>query len=440
MKTYNKKLNTGLLKSLQRSQLKTFLNSLSAREASWLLSYWDLWARADQLPPSSQDWTIWLILGGRGAGKTRAGAEWVRRCARQKDVRIALIGETYNAARAVMVEGASGILSISPDKERPVFLPSKRQLFWQSGAVAELFSASNPEALRGPQFHFAWSDELCKWQYAEDTWDMLQFALRLGEAPRQMVTTTPRPTKLLKKIMRSKQTAITRATTYANKDNLAPSFFNDIIKNYEGTRLGRQELDAELIEDNEAALWQRALIDSHRRARPSSLVRCVVAIDPPASAHRHSDACGIVAAGIDDNKHLYVLADYSRQGLSPSAWAKVALQAYRAHQADRVIAEVNQGGNMVEAVLRQLSPDVSFRAVRASYGKKHRAEPIAALYEQGRVHHCSLFQALEDQMCSWTGASYDASPDRLDALVWALTELAFGTSAHARLRNIGGGG
>ena len=419
-----------------QKRLKTFLSSLSRREAQWLLDYWALWARADQLPPKGEDWTLWLILGGRGAGKTRAGAEWVRGLAKQKNVRIALVGETYSATRAVMVEGASGILAVSPDEERPIFLPSKRELRWSSGAVAELFSASNPEALRGPQFHFAWSDELCKWHYAEETWDMLQFALRLGDAPRQVITTTPRPTALLKKLLRSPRTAITRATTYANRANLSPKFFEDIIKSYEGTRLGRQELEAELIEDNEEALWSREMIEAHRRLAPPALKSKVVAIDPPATSKRSSAACGIIAAGIDEADQLYILGDYSRQGLSPLEWARVALQAAQRHQADRVIAEVNQGGDMVEAVLRQLSPNVRFRAVRASYGKKARAEPIAALYEQGKVHHTGRFQALEDQMCSWTGASYDASPDRLDALVWALTELAFGTKANARLRKI----
>lgn len=434
-KPFKKALNKGLLKSLNPSQIKTFLSSLSRQEKQWLLDYWALWAREDQLPPEGA-WTIWLILGGRGAGKTRAGAEWVRGLAKLGEVRIALVGETYIAARAVMVEGASGILNISPNDERPIFLASRRQLRWKSGAVADLFSAANPEALRGPQFHFAWSDELCKWSYPQQTWDMLQFALRLGVFPRQVITTTPRPMKLLKKIMKSKQTILTRASTYANRDNLSQVFFDEIIKNYEGTRLGRQELDAELIEDNADALWTRAMIDKNRQSTPKNLTRKIVAIDPPATGNRNAAACGIIVAGISEDKQVYVLGDYSQHAASPVRWAKAALRAFKEHHADRMIAEVNQGGDMVEAVIRQLSPDVSFRAVRAIHGKRHRAEPVAALYEQGKVHHCDNFTALEDQLCSWGGSKNEPSPDRLDALVWAITELVFGASGQARLRGL----
>lgn len=426
-----------LLKSLSPAQQKQFLKSLTKKEAEYLYSYWQLWARADQLPPEFSEWTIWLILGGRGAGKTRAGSEWVRAQAAKGAVRIALIGETYMSVRSVMVEGASGILSVSPNTQRPVFNSSLRQLRWKSGAVAELFSANDPDALRGPQFHFAWSDELCKWQYAQKTWDMLQFTLRLGKKPCQVITTTPRPMKLLKAIMRSPDTTITKSSTYANRSNLSKNFFDKIIKNYEGTQLGRQELEAEIIEDSTDALWSRELVEDLRvRVAPENLVRIVVAIDPPATGNKNSAACGIVAAGIDENKHIYVLGDYSAQGLSPIQWAQKALGAFRAHNGDRMIAEVNQGGDMVEQVIRQLAPQISFRAVRAIHGKKHRAEPIAALYEQGRVHHCGNFKHLEDEMCGWTGQGNEASPDRLDALVWALTDLAFGTTSNARLRPI----
>ena len=417
--------------------MKKFVRSLNDEEARWLWDDWQVWARQDQLPPQDQKWAVWLILGGRGAGKTRAGAEWVRALASKAPYRIALIGETYLAARSVMVEGESGLLNIGEVSAQPTFYPSRRQLHWRSGAIAQLFSAEDPDALRGPQFHFAWCDELCKWRYAQQSWDMLQFALRLGKNPKQVITTTPRAMALLKQIMTSPQTITTRASSYANRAHLAASFFDQIIERYHGTRLGRQEISGELIEDDPDALWNRDMIEASRRAKPENLTRIVVAIDPPASHHHKSAECGIVIAGLGEDGDSYILGDYSQAGLSPNQWAQRALQACRHYHADRIVAEINQGGDMVEAVIRQKNPKASFKAVRASYGKRSRAEPIAALYEQNRVHHCASFERLEDQMCSWTGSCTQSSPDRLDAMVWALTDLMFGGAQPiARLRRI----
>ena len=440
-------LNKDWLASLTGQQRTTFLKSLNHEEAQWIMAYWPLWARPDQIAPEPplRNWTSWIILGGRGAGKTRAGAEWIRAAAAKNPktadnpLRIALVGETYLAARSVMVEGESGLLNIGRQDRRPVFQPSRRQLRWPSGAIAELFSAEDPEALRGPQFHLAWCDELCKWRYADETWNMLQFALRLGERPQQVITTTPRSMPLLKKLMASPDSVITRATTYANRDNLAPSFFDSIIRDYEGTRLGRQELDAELMEDDPDALWTRQMIERSRCDQaPQNLARVVIAIDPPVTGTKTSAECGIIAAGLsDDRKEAYVLADHSACGLSPVQWASRAVRAFRMHKADRIVAEVNQGGDMVETVIRQIAPQIPFRAVRASRGKRLRAEPVAALYEQGRIHHADALTQLEDQMCSFTGSGHEQSPDRLDALVWAITDLMLsGTSALARLRKL----
>ncbi len=402
-----------------------------------MLNNWPFWARQDQLPPAG-DWTIWLLLGGRGAGKTRAGAEWIRHIAQNSPRRIALIGETYQAARDVMVEGASGLLTITPDNEKPRFFSSRRRLEWPCGSVAELFSAEDPDALRGPQFHAAWGDEICKWRYDQKTWDMLQFALRLGAKPRQCITTTPRPTKLIKSILARSDCIAARASSHANRNNLSPVFFEAIVGRYENTRLGRQELNAELIEDEPNGLWNRAMIDFARLNSAPPLERTVIAIDPPASAGRSADECGIIAAGCSAEGHAYVLEDCSAAGLSPVQWAKRALAALRRHRASRLVAEINQGGNLVENVIRQIAPDAAFRAVRASKSKHMRAEPVAALYEQGRVHHIGNLPKLEDQMCAFDGEkSNGRSPDRMDALVWALTDLIINRRANqARLRQL----
>ena len=428
--------------------LRTFLADLPAALAEGLLGDWAVWARREQMPPRG-DWTTWLILGGRGAGKTRAGAEWVRGMvagrapfAGQPAGRIALVGETFADAREVMVEGVSGILAISPRRERPVWQPSRRRLEWANGAVAQLFSAADPESLRGPQFDAAWADELAKWPQAEATWDMLQFGLRLGDRPRQVVTTTPRSVPLLKQLMGDKRTKMTRMSTADNRGNLAPGFLKAVVDRYKGTRLGRQELDGELVEDRDDALWRRAQIHRDRVALKPEIVRVVVAVDPPATSHSKSDACGIVAVGLGTDGRAYVLADRTMYRASPQAWAERAVALYHALEADRLVVEVNQGGEMVAAVVAQVDPAVPVTPVRATRGKWLRAEPVAQLYEQGRVSHVGVLPELEDQMCNFVpaGTSEGASPDRIDALVWALTALMLTAEAKTsvpRVRRFG---
>jgi len=356
-------------------------------------------ARDEQKPPPG-DWRVWLLLAGRGFGKTRTGAELVRqRIAAHRARHVALVAPTAADARDVMVEGESGLLAIAPPWNRPEYEPSKRRLTWPNGAIATTYSADEPERLRGPQHDFAWCDELAAWRYPE-AWDMLMFGLRLGDDPRAVVTTTPRPTKLIKALLADPKVIVTRGTTYENKRNLPPAFLEQIVRRYEGTRLGRQELQAEILEDVPGALWGHGMIDAARVASVPELTRIVVAIDPAAGSGEHSDETGIVVAGKDAAGHGYVLADISGR-YAPTEWARAAIKAYRAHDADRVVAEVNNGGEMVEATIRVVDPNVAFTAVRAARGKVARAEPVAALYEQGRVHHLGAFAQLEDQMCGF---------------------------------------
>ena len=402
-------------------------------------------ARPDQLPPAS-DWTTWLMLGGRGAGKTSAGAEWVRTRvlgglgdSGARVERIALVGETIADVREVMVNGPSGLLSLDWGRgAQPTWIGSKRRLELPNGAVALAFSSEDPQSLRGPQFEIAWCDELAKWRYAEATWDMLQFGLRLGERPQQVVTTTPRPIPLVKRLLADPDTVTTRARTFDNRQNLAKAFMTKIVARYEGTRLGRQELDAELIEERTDALWHRAEIEACRVSVAPELRRIVVAVDPPASSGEGSDACGIVAAGLGPEGISYVLADATAERISPARWAKRAVDLFHRLEADRIVAEVNQGGEMVEAVIRQADETVPVETVRASRGKYLRAEPVAALYEQRRVRHVGALPALEDEMCDFAlgGLSSGRSPDRLDALVWALSALMLTKEGKPRVRGI----
>jgi phage terminase large subunit-like protein len=400
-------------------------------------------AHKHQLAPeranSGEDWTTWLILGGRGAGKTRAGAEWVRALAlTDAKAQIALIGETEHDAREVMVEGVSGLLAVHRHDERPQWIPTRRRLQWPGGAVAQVFSAEDPESLRGPQFSAAWCDELAKWRQADSTFDMLQFGLRLGERPRQVVTTTPRPIALLKRLMADPRTAVTHAGTRSNAYNLAPAFIDTVLSRYRGTKLGRQEIDGEIIEERDDALWTRARIEPCRIAEAPPCARIVVAVDPPASAKKGADACGIVAAGLGSDGTIYVLADDTVAGLSPQGWAMKAIALWRRHEADALVVEVNQGGDMVRAVIGEADRNVPVREVRAVRGKWLRAEPVAQLYEQGRVKHARTFPALEDEMCDFglDGLSSGRSPDRLDALVWAVTALTFGARGGPRVRGL----
>jgi phage terminase large subunit-like protein len=382
-------------------------------------------------------WTTWLLLGGRGAGKTRTGAEWVRALATgappfasRAHGRIALIGETWPDARDVMVDGESGILRTAPRSQRPDWIPSRKRLEWGNGAIEQVFSADDPDSLRGPQFDAAWCDELAKWRYAEACFDTLQFGLRLGPQPRQLITTTPRPLPLIKRLLSDPRTRVTRAATKANAEHLSPSFLDAVVGRYAGTRLGRQELDGELIEDRSDALWSRALIEACRVAQAPGLVRIVVAIDPPGSSKPGADACGLVAAGKSESGMYYVLEDASAAGLSPAAWAAKEVALYRRLHADTLVAEVNMGGELVRAVLRETDSSVPIREVHASRGKYLRAEPVAALYEQGKVKHVGALPQLEDEMCDFgiDGLSSGRSPDRLDALVWAITALMNGRS------------
>ena len=390
---------------------------------------WAAAARPSQLPPPG-DWRVWLFLAGRGAGKTRAGSEWVR--AQVTDHgrrRVALVGPTAADVRDVMVEGESGLLAVCDRYGvRPLYEPSKRRVTWPNGAIATTYSADEPDRLRGPQHDLALCDEVAAWRRPE-AWDMLMFGLRLGTDPRAAAMTTPRQVPLLRRILADPTTATTRGTTYDNRANLAPAFVEQIVARYEGTRLGRQELAGELLEDVEGALWTLARIDAARvppdHAVPP-LARIVVGVDPQAGYDdENGSETGVVVAGRDDRggrdrDHAYVLADASGN-LTPDGWARAAVRAYHAWRADRIVAEANQGGEMVRKVLRTVDPSVPITLVHASRGKLTRAEPVAAAYEQGRVHHVGGFGKLEDQMTTYVPGK--PSPDRMDAAVWALTDL-----------------
>ena len=425
-------------------QVEDFLGGLSDNALLALPWLFEFWALPHQLPPDG-DWKSWVILGGRGAGKTRAGSEWVRRMVEGPSAaapgrcrRVALVGETFDQAREVMVMGESGILACSPPDRRPVWEAGRRRLVWANGATATVYSAHEPEALRGPQFDAAWADELAKWKKAGDVWDMLQFALRLGEHPQQVVTTTPRNVEVLKRILGNASTVTSHAATEANRAWLAESFLAEVQARYGGTRLGRQELEGVLLDDIEGALWTTAGLEACRVDAAPKLDRIVVAVDPAVTGGKGSDECGIVVAGAvtggePRDWRAYVLEDATVRG-GPLDWARAAIAAMERHGAERLVAEVNQGGDLVESVIRQVDPLVPFRALRAGRGKGLRAEPVAALYEQGRVRHLRGLGALEDQMCRMTLAGFDGSgsPDRLDALVWAIHELMIEPAAHWR--------
>lgn len=398
------------------------IDDLSDEEALSLLYDWDFWAREGQLPPQT-DWQNWLLLAGRGYGKTRTGAEMVRKWVDEGVKRIALVAETPADARDIMIEGESGLLNIFPPWNEPHYESSKRRITWNSGAMATVYSGYKPDQLRGPQHEKAWADELASWRYPRETWDNLMFGMRLGENPQSVITTTPRPLSLLKELIEDEDTVVTRGTTYDNIQNLPEPFYKRIISKYEGTRLGRQELYAEILSDNPGALWNYEIIQ-HVKTHPS-LKRIVVAIDPEAENNPNSSETGIVAGGVGVDGYGYVLADKSVKA-SPNGWAQRAVDLYDRLSADRIVGEVNQGGEMVEAVIRSVDGggNISYNKVRASRGKKTRAEPVASLYEQGKVFHVGQFPELEDQLTTWEPGK--KSPDRLDALVWLITELMLG--------------
>ena len=418
-----------MLASLPVSERDRLLAALSDRTAAQLNYDWSFHARRDQLLPGTsdaaiqrKDWRYWLCLAGRGWGKTRVGSETVRQWSRDFPL-VNLIGATLDDARDIMIEGESGVLAVCPDGERPRY--RNRQLLWPNGARSLVFTADEPDRLRGKQHMKLWADELAAWRYSE-SWDQAMFGLRLGDNPQAVVTTTPKPVPALKALLKDPHTVITRASTYDNRANLADAFFDAIITKYEGTRLGRQELDAEMLEDVPGALWTRSLIDATRitsgDVRHNLLVRIVIAVDPAVSSNPDSDEHGIIVAALTPTGHVLIMEDLSLRG-SPGEWGHVVVAAYRSRRADKVVGEVNNGGDLVAANLYGIDPSIPFRAVRASRGKYIRAEPVAALYERGLVHHVGIFGALEDQMCGWTPQGTEKSPDRLDALVWAVTEL-----------------
>ena len=398
------------------------IGTLSEAERFEAMFDWSVWRRPKQATPGG-DWRVWLILAGRGFGKTRTGAEFVReqvnagRCRR-----VALVGATAADVRDTMIEGESGLLAVFPPGQRPRYEPSKRRVTFHNGATASAFSADEPDRLRGPNHDLAWADELAAWRYS-DAWDQLMLGLRLGDHPRVVVTTTPRPTDLIRRLARSEDGTVhvTTGSTYENSANLAPDFIAEMRRRYEGTRLGRQELEAQILDDVEGALWDRAVIDETRVTDTPPLRRIVVAIDPAVTSGEKSDETGIVVAGVGTNGEAYILDDRTMRA-SPNDWAAASVAAYHRHKADMIVAEANQGGDLVENVLKAVDPRVPVHLVRASRGKRTRAEPVATLYEQRRAHHVGFFPELEDQLCSWV-PDIGSSPDRLDALVWALTDL-----------------
>jgi phage terminase large subunit-like protein len=414
--------------ALPSADRDAFLDGLSAEEAAALLYCWRFWARPEQLAPEGR-WESWLLMAGRGFGKTRTGAEWVRaevESGRRR--RLALVGPTARDVRKTMVEGDSGILAVAPPWFRPRFEPSKLRLTWPNGATADLYSAEEPERLRGPNHDGVWADELAAWQYLDETWDNLELTLRGGDDPKRVVTTTPKPRKVLRDLLADPMSVVVHGSTYDNAVNLAPTFLRRLRRKYEGTRTGRQELYAELLEEAEGALWTRSRLETLRCAAAPALRRIVVAIDPAVTSDAHSDETGIIVAGLGLDGSGYVLADLSGR-YSPDAWARTAIEAYRTHHADRIIGEVNNGGDLIQHTLRTVDRNVAFKAVHASRGKRIRAEPVAALYEQGRVRHVGALTQLEDQMTNWDPQGPDRSPDRLDAAVWALSELMIETGA-----------
>ncbi len=393
-------------------------------------------ARPKQLPPLG-DWDVWMILAGRGFGKSLSESQWARVNAEASPTRGALVGRTPADVRDVMIEGESGILAISPPWNMPVYEPSKRKLTWPNGSVAITYSFENPDQLRGPQHHWAIVDELAS---APDckAWDNLRFGMRLGDKPRIMVGTTPRPTELIKKLAKDKTVALTTGSTYENITNLPESFIKVLTEKYEGTRLGRQEIRAEILEDVEGALWQFEMIDKDRIKKedaPEVFKKIAIGVDPAITANEKSDETGIIAAGLGWDNYAYILSDHSLVA-TPAAWANKVISVYDMYQANEIVVEVNQGGDMVKTILRGIRQSLPVKEVRASKGKQARAEPVVALYEQHKIHHVGLLPKLEDQMTSWEPAVTKQSPDRIDALVWVLTHLLIKEEIRANVGRI----
>jgi phage terminase large subunit-like protein len=413
------------LADVQPSERAWAVRRLTMPQKRTLNEFWPAWAHDGQVPPPGE-WPSWLMMTGRGFGKTRAGAEWVSELARtQGAIRIALVGATIEDALKVMVTGVSGVANVARTGERVALNRSQMKLSFASGAQAFLYSGACPDKLRGPEHHYAWCDEIAKWRYPEESWDNLQLGLRLGTAPRTLVTTTPKAVPMLKRLLAA--SAVTRGRT-ADNLNLPAARVARLEADYRGTRKGREELDGELIEDVEGALWTRELIEKSRGEMPQPARRIVIGVDPPASAA--GDACGIVACGLGSDGIGYVLGDHSASGLSPEGWASRVVEAAAAWGADCVIVEKNQGGDMAASVLRTADPALPVRPVFARFGKGDRAEPVAMLFETGRARFAGAFPELEDELCALTrGGAFAGpgrSPDRADAMVWAMTELLLG--------------
>jgi phage terminase large subunit-like protein len=433
-------LEPGLLSSWDKEKLSQFLEPYSEAERLHIKETWYHWARRNQLPPDDP-WRTWLLLGGRGSGKTRAAAEWVRKMIDARDCcRMALIGPTFADVRDVMIEGESGIIATATHDNRPKFETSRRRLTWPNGCMALVFSAEDPDSMRGPQFDGAWGDEIAAWPKPDAVMDTLRPALRLGEDPRLVLSTTPRPVPIIKSLMADPTCKVVTASTRENKRHLSPRFLEDLEARWGGTIWARQELDGEVIEDPSGALWSRVdVLDARNRDRTFELDRIVVAIDPPVSVGPKADTCGIIVAGAGGegaNRKAIVLADMSVQGATPTQWSQIAARAYEQFRANLIVAEANQGGEMVRATLALAAPQASIRLVHASTGKKARAEPVAILYAQGRVAHNAHFRDLEDQMCRFGALGFRGSPDRVDALVWALTDLVLDRTPSPSARSL----
>jgi len=415
------------LASLPEDLRLRILRKLPPNELAALEFNWQFWGRPNQQEPRT-DYRFWALVAGRGFGKTRTGAETVRSWAERKAHGgvYALVGPTSADVRDTMIEGESGILQISPPWFRPEWYPSKRRLRWPNGAIAITYSAEKPERLRGPNIGAAWCDELCAWKYMKETWNQLRLTMRKGTGrPRTVITTTPRPVELFLKILADRNCVITKGTTFENEANLAPGFIEELKQDFVGTRLGRQELNAEILTDVQGALWTHALIDDHRikSVDMAQIIRIVVAIDPAVSSNMLSDETGIIVAGRLANGHGVVLEDLSVKGVGPMEWMQRAVNAYHKWKADGLIAEANNGGELIEELCKVVDRTVRYRAVHASRGKITRAEPVAGLYEKKLIHHAGIFKQLEDQMQTYSPITAQKSPDRMDALVWAFTEL-----------------
>lgn len=398
-----------------------FFDLLTPEEWEWMRYDWEFWRRDAQMPPPG-DWSIWLILAGRGFGKTWTGAKWTNWRAEQGLGPIGLIAANPADARDIMIEGPSGVVTEAHPSFRPHYEPSKRRVTWPNGVRGTIYSGEAPDQLRGPEHQTVWADEPAKWRYAQDAWDMMMMGLRIGEAPRVVATTTPRPIKMIKELIKDPLCEVTTGTTYDNLANLAPVFRKTVLRKYEGTRLGRQELLAEVLEDVPGALWSTKIIEDARRKEAAQLRRVVVAIDPAVSSTETSDETGMVVCGLGYDDEGYILEDVSGK-YSPEEWGSKAVKMYHKWKADRVVAEINNGGDLVERNLRAVDVRIPYTGVRATRGKAIRAEPVAALYEQGRVHHVGNLPELEDQLTTWDATGDEKSPDRLDALVWGITAL-----------------